>query len=90
MRDHPYTEKSLGKDIYLRVFSEDTLDEELKWHWDEEDRIFSAVEPTDWKFQRDNCLPQDIEGEIFIPAGEWHRLIKGKGNLVVQIQKKFQ
>jgi len=87
MRDHPYTEESLGENIYLRGFSEDTLDEELKWHWDEEDRIVVPLTETDWKFQMDNSLPQTIKGEIFIPAGEWHRVIKGTGKLLLRIEK---
>ena len=87
MRDHPYTEESLGDNIYLRVFSEDTLDEELKWHWDEEDRTVTPIRETDWKFQRDNRLPQSMNGEIFIPAGEWHRVIKGTGNLLLRVHK---
>ena len=87
MRDHPYTEEAIGGDIYLRVFSEDTLDEELKWHWDEEDRMVTPIRETDWKFQMDNRLPQPIEGEIFIPAGKWHRVIKGTGNLLLRVHK---
>lgn len=87
MGDHPYTEEELDKNIYLRVFSEDTLDEELKWHWDEEDRIITPIRETDWKFQMDNRLPQPIEGEIFIPAGEWHRVIKGTGALLLRVHK---
>jgi hypothetical protein len=35
----------------------------------------------------DNKLPQIIEGEIFIPAGEWHRVIKGTGNLLLRVHK---
>jgi hypothetical protein len=87
MRDHPYTEETIEGDIYLRVFSEDTLNEELKWHWDEEDRMVTPIRETDWKFQMDNKLPQIIEGEIFIPAGEWHRVIKGTGNLLLRVHK---
>ena len=77
----PYSEENLGDNVYIRTFSEDTLDEELKWHWDEEDRMVTPIRETDWKFQMDNRLPQPIEGEIFIPAGEWHRVIKGTGNI---------
>jgi hypothetical protein len=87
MGDHPYTEESLGDNVYLRVFSEDTLDEELKWHWDEEDRLVTPIRETDWKFQMDNKLPQNMEGEIFIPAGEWHRVIKGTGALLLRVHK---
>lgn len=87
MRDHPYTEKVLEENIYLRVFSEDTLEEELKWHWDEEDRSITPIGETDWEFQMDNKLPRTIRGEIFIPAGEWHRLIKGTGDLMLRVHK---
>ena len=87
MRDHPYTEKVLEENIYLRVFSEDTLEEELKWHWDEEDRSITPIGETDWEFQMDNKLRRAIRGEIFIPAGEWHRLIKGTGDLMLRVHK---
>ena len=83
----PYSEENLGDNVYIRTFSEDTLDEELKWHWDEEDRMVTPIRETDWKFQMDNRLPQPIEGEIFIPAGEWHRVIKGTGNLLLRVHK---
>lgn len=91
-REHPYTEKKLEDNVFLRTFSEDTLEEELKWHWDEEDRKITpvyvgAVQEIDWMFQMDNELPRRIEETIFIPAGKWHRIIKGKGNLTLRIQK---
>ena len=91
----PYTESSLGNNIYIRTFSEDTLEEELKWHWDEEDRKITLVHvgpvhETDWMFQMDNELPRRIEGTIFIPAGKWHRIIKGTGNLSLRVEKRPQ
>jgi len=93
MREHPYTEEQIKENVFIRTFSEDTLDEELKWHWDEEDRKVSLVhigqvQETDWMFQMDNELPKKIEESIFIPAGEWHRLIKGTGNLTLKIEKR--
>lgn len=83
----PYTEDNLGDNSYTRTFSEDTLEEDLKWHWDEEDRIVHPLHPTDWEFQMDNQLPEKISKSIFIPAGEWHRIIKGSGNLSVKVVK---
>ena len=38
-------------------------------------------------FQFDNKLPQKIEGKIFIPKGEWHRLIKGDNDLKLKLYK---
>ena len=92
IRENPYTEKKIEDNVFLRTFSDDTLEEELKWHWDEEDRKITLVhvgpvQETDWMFQMDNELPKKIEEDIFIPAGKWHRLIKGKGDLTLRIQK---
>lgn len=87
IRENPYTEEDLGENFYLRTFSEDTLNEELKWHWDEEDRVVHPMHPTDWMFQLDNNLPQKISSTILIPAGEWHRIIKGTGDLTLKIVK---
>lgn len=78
----PYTEKG-----EIRTFSKDVDSEELKWHRDREDRIVTPVSHNDWMFQRDNQLPQPIEGEIRIGRGEWHRVIKGTTDLVVRVQK---
>lgn len=94
IREHPYTEEKIEDNVFLRTFSEDTSEEELKWHWDEEDREITPVyvgpvQEIDWMFQMDNELPKKIEEDIFIPAGKWHRLIKGTGNLVLRIHKKI-
>lgn len=87
IRENPYSEELLGENSYIRTFAEDTLDEELKWHWDEEDRIVQPLHPTDWMFQMDNSLPESISKDILIPAGEWHRIIKGTGSLSIKVQK---
>jgi hypothetical protein len=42
---------------------------------------------TDWLFQRENELPIQINQEIKIKANEWHRIIKGSGDLVVKVIK---
>lgn len=94
IRENPYTEEKIEDNVFLRTFSEDTSEEELKWHWDEEDREITPVyvgpvQEIDWMFQMDNELPKKIEEDIFIPAGKWHRLIKGTGNLVLRIHKKI-
>lgn len=74
----------------VRKFSQDTDSEEFKWHWDEEDRIIHKVHETDWLIQLDNKLPQKIEDRTEISKGEWHRLIKGSGDLELIVEKIYK
>ena len=83
----PFIEAKLAEKTFIRIFSQDTLEEDLKWHWDEEDRIIEAVEETDWQFQFDNCLPISINTQIRIPKGIIHRIIKGTGELKIKVLK---
>jgi hypothetical protein len=85
--DKPYIEQKIDSSVYIRTFSETVDDSELQWHWDEEDRIVTPIEKTDWQFQFDNELPFTITKEINIPAGVIHRVIKGSGELKVKILK---
>lgn len=71
----------------IRTFSKDVDPHELKWHRDNENRTVIPIAKNDWLFQRDNQLPEPIEGEITIAKGEWHRVIKGTGDLLVRIIK---
>lgn len=73
----------------LRTFAEDVPKEELKWHWDEQDRVVTPTHDTDWMFQYDNKLPQEMANGVsfFIRAGEFHRLIKGAGSLTLNVLK---
>lgn len=86
MQERPYIE-TYNEGWYERVFKADVDSGELRWHRDREDRIIEPVEPTDWFFQIDGELPIKIEGQIFIPMGEWHRTIKGTGDLKIRIKK---
>ena len=83
----PYTEEL--KDGYiLREFLESTPSFEFVWHRDKEDRVIQATHDNDWQFQLDNEIPQRIDkNKLFIPRETYHRLIKGKGNLVLKIWK---
>ena len=85
--ERPYSEEKLTGSVYIRTFSVDTPEEDLKWHWDEEDRLVEPVGKTDWQFQFDNELPIGIYTQIHIPAGVIHRIIKGTNDLVVKITK---
>lgn len=82
MKKLPFEEKD-----QIRIFSKDVDSEELKWHRDREDRIVTPINNNDWMFQRDNCLPEPIDKEIFIKKGEWHRVIKGTTDLEIKVKK---
>ena len=84
----PFKETKIDDNTFIREFSQDTDSGELMWHRDREDRIVEPIEDTDWMVQLDNELPKKIEGEIFIPMGEYHRLIKGTGDLKIRLTKK--
>lgn len=83
----PFKQKHVSDSKVVRTFSADTPSEELKWHRDAEDRVVTPLRETDWMVQLDNELPRRIEGSITIPAGVYHRVIKGTGNLHVEIEK---
>tara|TARA_B100001758_G_C18112572_1_gene454410 strand:+ start:77 stop:343 length:267 start_codon:yes stop_codon:yes gene_type:complete len=78
------------KDIgIIRLFSSKVDSEELVWHRDKENRKVTVVEGEGWQFQFNGSLPFELkEGQIFdIPEGMYHRVIKGKTDLVLKIKK---
>jgi hypothetical protein len=81
-----YTENQVDNDV-IRVFSKEIDPIELMWHRDDEDRIIESVDKTDWLIQLEDELPRKIVGKINIPRHQWHRLIKGTGDLTVKILK---
>ena len=85
---NPYTDIE-EKGHIVRTFSSDLDSEDLLWHRDQEDRWIEPVEDSDWKIQLDNQLPISLilGKSIYIPKGEWHRLIKGKGDAIFKINK---
>jgi hypothetical protein len=82
----PYTEEKNGN-VIRRNFSENTPSNELVWHRDHEDRIVIPLNENDWKIQFDNELPVTLkmDEEFFIPKNVFHRVIKGSGDLMVEI-----
>jgi hypothetical protein len=88
MKELPFEEK-LKDGFYFRTFSSVVNENELKWHFDEEDRIVVCENDTDWLIQMDNQLPIKIckNKPMFIPEGEYHRIIKGTGDLTVKVKK---
>ena len=85
----PFSEK-INNGFYIRTFSSDLNENELKWHFDEEDRIVICENDTDWLFQFDNELPITINKNepIFIQKNIFHRIIKGTNNLKLKIKKQ--
>jgi hypothetical protein len=84
----PFKEEQVSENIFIRTFYQDVDSGDLYWHRDFEDRIIESIEETDWKFQLDEKLPTNIQGEIFIPKGVYHRIIKGTGDLKIKLEKK--
>jgi len=84
----PYTQRIEKGKIY-RTFLPDVESEELKWHQDLRDRKVTIVESGGWSFQMDDGLPNKLSDaeQILIPKLVWHRVIKGEGKLVVEIEE---
>jgi hypothetical protein len=75
--------------IKRRLFKEGIDNHELKWHFDELDRNVKVVKSNGWLLQMDNEIPKQLkEGEnVFIPKGKYHRIIKGFGDLIVEVEE---
>ena len=87
VNDLPFDEINEGNKK-IRVFSENTESDDLKWHRDREDRLVTVLEGQGWEIQMDNELPKSLtKGQKYIiPEGVYHRIIKGQGNLKVSIE----
>jgi hypothetical protein len=83
----PYTDIEITDEYVIREFNENIDPIELMWHRDDEDRVVEIIGKTNWKIQLDNQLPTSLNESIFIPRHEWHRAIKGTGNLKLKIYK---
>jgi hypothetical protein len=73
----------------VRVFTPDVPADELKWHQDLKDRKVTVVEGGGWQFQMENFLPEKLTDakQLSIPKFVWHRVIKGEGNLIIEIEE---
>ena len=83
----PFKQTRLDENTILRVFSESVDTSELVWHRDHNDRLVEVVEGEGWKIQLENDIPREMTAgsRFFVPAGEYHRVIKGRGDLRVRI-----
>lgn len=84
----PFKQRKSGG-LLIREFNSAVKNEELVWHRDRSDRIVCVLEGKDWLLQLDNQIPKKlVEGQnYFIPSHNYHRLIKGKGTLVLAIKE---
>ena len=84
--DLPF-DQEIKEGYKFRTFNQNTKSEEFKWHFDDRDREVTILESNGWKIQMDDKIPMTLnEGDIiFIPKGEYHRVIKGDGNIKIKI-----
>ena len=87
---YPFLEEDFPNNKRIRTFPAEVWPEDLVWHRDAEDRTIKVISSNGWKLQIDNELPKDlIMGEShFIPKEKYHRVIKGHGELVIEILTK--
>jgi hypothetical protein len=87
MDNLPFIQENLNDSVKIRTFKTDVESGELMWHRDREDRLVEILECNNWKYQSDNILPLEMKkgDKIFIPKGEYHRVIKGNGDLVIKV-----
>jgi hypothetical protein len=87
----PYTDIEVTDKYIIREFDENIDPIELMWHRDLHSRNINVLEGKGWYFQRENELPLELnEGvNIFIPAGSWHRVIKGNSLLKIKIEESY-
>lgn len=85
----PFQEVIESDGWVIRRFSAEVNSEELRWHRDGEDREIRVVESDGWALQKDNGLPIKLakNENHSVRKGEWHRLLKGSGELVLRIKK---
>ena len=86
--DYPFQQENINDKI-RRTFSPDVDSDELKWHQDLNDRKVTVIEDGGWSFQIEDDLPNklSVAEQIYIPKFVWHRVIKGEGTLIVEIQE---
>jgi hypothetical protein len=86
--DFPFQQENIDGKI-IRTFSPDVDSDELKWHQDLNDRKVTVIESGGWSFQMEDDLPNKLSSaeQFYIPKLVWHRVIKGEGTLIVEIQE---
>jgi quercetin dioxygenase-like cupin family protein len=85
--DLPFTQENFNNHI-IRTFSKDVETDELKWHFDNENRRVTILEGDGWQFQMDDELPVELKvGTVHnIPKGVYHRIKRGINDLKIKIE----
>jgi len=85
----PYSQLKISENVMVRIFESSVHDDELEWHMDRRDRHVRVLEGNGWKLQLENGMPFPLRaGETyFIPKKSWHRVIKGKDDLMIEIRE---
>ena len=81
----PYKDLEITDSYIIREFFQNIDPIELMWHRDDQDRTIEILGETDWAIQLEDSLPISLNERIFIKRHEWHRVIKGTGNLLLKI-----
>lgn len=83
----PFSQKKF-ENYWIRIFSKDVETDELKWHFDNENRKVTILEGSDWQFQMDDDLPVTLRvGDVIeIPKGIYHRIKRGSNDLKIKIE----
>ena len=76
--------------MFGREFSQDTPSFEFVWHRDKKDRDVDILyADSEWSFQFDDQLPFPLKSgdKLTIKSNIYHRLLKGKGTLILLIKE---
>ena len=86
----PYTDRYTDDCTRIRRFNSNISSDELVWHQDTKTRRITVLEGIGWKLQLDNQLPVEMlpDTSYTIPQELHHRLLKGAGELIVEIVEK--
>ena len=88
---NPYKDATISDGHFIRNFDVEKIkEEELIWHRDKKDREIMVISGEGWRIQYDNQLPIELKQteRYFIKAEEYHRILKGRTDLVLEIKEK--
>jgi hypothetical protein len=87
MSSLPYKNISQENNIINRCIQESTDDLELKWHRDLYNRHIKVISGSNWYLQLENEIPILLEKNkmYYIQKDQWHRVIKGNEDLILEI-----
>lgn len=85
--EFPFTQEKHNNHL-IRTFSKDVDTDELKWHYDLENRKVTILESNGWLFQMDEGLPVELKpGDVvLIPKNVYHRIKRGYNDLKIKIE----